>query len=269
MSSRALNWVWDNTEIMKPGHKLLMLALAEQADEIGICWPNQERLAELCLCTDRSVRGWIAEIEKTGQLLVCRHKSSDGTNAGNLYLLPIPNTDPAMIRRKIFDAITSMTVHRKNLPPQENISSYYKNITTTDINQLADRMIRQLGIIPIASEKPMKTPKTKGKGPTPSHAISQHWRPNDAILKWCADLDLPNDWIEEEINSFIIYWGERGTKRPGWNATFQNRLKHQIEYQTNNAIASNNNGASNHAKNTANGQPVKSANIFAGIADNC
>lgn len=47
MSARALNWAWEQVPSNRPA-KLVLVALADRADEEGVCWPSRRWLAQKC-----------------------------------------------------------------------------------------------------------------------------------------------------------------------------------------------------------------------------
>ena len=33
------------------------------------------------------------------------------------------------------------------------------------------------------------------------------------------------EWVEEQVDEFVIYWTDRGDSRKSWDATFMNRMR--------------------------------------------
>jgi hypothetical protein len=52
-----MSWAW--TLPLAPPPKLVLVALADEADDRGFCLPNKRRIAERCNITERSVRRMI------------------------------------------------------------------------------------------------------------------------------------------------------------------------------------------------------------------
>ena len=48
--------------------KLVLLSLADQANDSGTCWPSQPQIAKRCSLTDRAVRIQIQFLEEAGML---------------------------------------------------------------------------------------------------------------------------------------------------------------------------------------------------------
>lgn len=65
MSFKALSWAWEaNTG--SPGRKLVLVGLAQFANEKNECWPSQKTLAERTEQSDRTVREHLAWLEDKG-----------------------------------------------------------------------------------------------------------------------------------------------------------------------------------------------------------
>lgn len=88
MSVRMMGVVWDMDLPM--GEKLVLLKLADRANDDGECWPGQESLAKQCSMTDRALRDNLARLKKRGlvQIEQRRKGSRQGTNLYRLTLQP-------------------------------------------------------------------------------------------------------------------------------------------------------------------------------------
>lgn len=69
--------------------KLVLLSLADQANEGGTCWPSQPQIAKRCSITDRAVRVQIQFLEETGMLA---RKVKPGI--GTTFILNVPDAEP-------------------------------------------------------------------------------------------------------------------------------------------------------------------------------
>lgn len=83
MSIKVMSWVWDNSK--QEGTNLLMLlAIADHANDDGICWPSIDRLAAKCRLKRRWAQAVIAKLEESGELEVQRGTGRSNTS---LYLI--------------------------------------------------------------------------------------------------------------------------------------------------------------------------------------
>ena len=86
-----MSWVWDNSPY--DGAALLVhLALADYANDEGICWPSQATLAAKARCTDRYVRSVTARMVEAGFLEIA--EPSNGVSSHKYRLLSPRNSVP-------------------------------------------------------------------------------------------------------------------------------------------------------------------------------
>lgn len=69
--------------------RVVLLKLADRADDQGKCWPGHERTARDCDISLRGARDAHAALEKAGILLVERRQDTAGRDLPNVYRLPI------------------------------------------------------------------------------------------------------------------------------------------------------------------------------------
>lgn len=93
-----------------PGHKLLLVCLADHANDDGVCWPSHDRLAHRIGRTRRTVIRMIHELEEQGFVRV-----NSGRGRSSTYHLSIPTCDTAMSHPPRVTCDTAMS-H----PEQEN-----------------------------------------------------------------------------------------------------------------------------------------------------
>jgi hypothetical protein len=65
MSIHAVSWAL-NLKVGSPTLKLVLIAVANYADENGCCWPSQERIAKDTELTDRAVREALKKLQSLG-----------------------------------------------------------------------------------------------------------------------------------------------------------------------------------------------------------
>jgi helix-turn-helix protein len=99
MSIRVMNRVWEHSE-QKEGTLLVLLALADYADDNGVCWPAQPEIAKKARLTDRQIRNVLKGLVDGGDLLFVPSKGR-GRPAVYCVLTGLPDTDRTQ-RRKWF-----------------------------------------------------------------------------------------------------------------------------------------------------------------------
>jgi Helix-turn-helix domain len=79
---------------LTPSEKLLLLTIANYADENGVSWPSQERLAVDTGMTARGVRGILARLEERGLIERQERRRQDGYRASDRIALCLPGLAP-------------------------------------------------------------------------------------------------------------------------------------------------------------------------------
>lgn len=69
MSIRIMTWVWDHSRSAGP-ERLVLLALADNANDEGECWPSIATIAAKTLISERSVQRHLRSLELRGVVVV-------------------------------------------------------------------------------------------------------------------------------------------------------------------------------------------------------
>ncbi|WP_285295443.1 helix-turn-helix domain-containing protein [Aureimonas altamirensis] len=86
MSFQATSWAVRQKVGSSMG-KIILLMIANRADEDGRCFPSQQRLASDCECSVRTVREWLSRFEQKGILRRCERRRNDGRKTSDeIYL---------------------------------------------------------------------------------------------------------------------------------------------------------------------------------------
>ena len=87
MSNLVQGWAWQQQ--VSGTDKLILIALADHADDTGHCWPGTKGIAEKCGVSRRTVVASVSRLTEAG-LIVCesRHRK-DGSQTSNEYFLQI------------------------------------------------------------------------------------------------------------------------------------------------------------------------------------
>lgn len=86
MSIVATHWAWG--QLLPPTPKLILMSLADNADEAGYCWPRIRKVAERCSVSERTVQRTLKNFEALGLLRVTRRfRPEDGRQLSNGYQL--------------------------------------------------------------------------------------------------------------------------------------------------------------------------------------
>ncbi|MEO0385057.1 MAG: helix-turn-helix domain-containing protein [Pseudomonadota bacterium] len=88
MSGGALDWA-KKTRVGSQSAKLVLLALADWADDAGSCFPSVHLIVEVTELSDRSVRAALRRLEDLGLLQTERTRRSNGAMGANRYFLKL------------------------------------------------------------------------------------------------------------------------------------------------------------------------------------
>ena len=86
MSIQAVAWAISQ-QVGGPAGKVLLMCLANYADEKGLCWPSQatiSREAELC---ERTTRDWLKKLEQMGFIERTERRREDGSRTSDFIHL--------------------------------------------------------------------------------------------------------------------------------------------------------------------------------------
>ena len=105
-------------KVGNPTRKLVLIKLADNANDEGICWPSYQNIADHCEVTKRSVMSHVAKLEEMGLLKRKYRKTDDGSmNKSNYYYLSLDGEN-------ISSGSENRSLGSENIspPPSENIS---------------------------------------------------------------------------------------------------------------------------------------------------
>ena len=82
-----MTWAWSVT--LPPTPKLVLMALADIADDGGVCWPSHPTLAAKCSLTDRTVRRILVLLQARKLVVVEPRSKPTGSQTSNRYRLAV------------------------------------------------------------------------------------------------------------------------------------------------------------------------------------
>lgn len=86
MSVIATKWAWRQWTGLST-RNVVLLALADFADENGRCWPSVRSLCRMTKLCERTIRSCLSELEAAGLITRARRVREDGGHSSNEYLL--------------------------------------------------------------------------------------------------------------------------------------------------------------------------------------
>ena len=86
-----MNWAW--RQALTPTLKLVVMALADAADDQGVCWPSVATLAKKCTVSTRTVQRALRVMIDRRLLIAEPRQRRDGSSTSNRYRLLIAGGD--------------------------------------------------------------------------------------------------------------------------------------------------------------------------------
>lgn len=93
MSAKATFWAWE--QVLPHSTKIVLLSLANYANDKDESWHGMESLAKACGMSKRSIINKINDLEKAGLLCIIRRKKDGVLNDTNFYKLIIKASIPS------------------------------------------------------------------------------------------------------------------------------------------------------------------------------
>ncbi len=125
MSIRITNAVWKRARQKKSGALVVLLAIADYANEDNIAYPAVATLARKARMSVRNVQRWLRILEQDGELNVLRNKGRRGVN---IYKLCLPSGIPD-------EGDTHVTNDIGGVNPATHVSSSGDARVTQSVNQ--------------------------------------------------------------------------------------------------------------------------------------
>ena len=92
MSVSAMSWAWKKA--LSSTEKIVLVALADHADDEGICWPGHKGLTGKCGLARRSIINVIQRLVDRGLVSIEKRRREDGSYRSNRYVLHVHEIHP-------------------------------------------------------------------------------------------------------------------------------------------------------------------------------
>ena len=237
MSIAAMAWAW--RQDLPPTPKLVLLALADHADDQGVCWPGQRGIAAKVGRSRRTVQRTIMALEGLG-LLAVEGQYRDGARAASRYKLPLGG------------------VARPGAPPSDTsvVGAAHSRVVGVARPDVATGTI----IEPSVNHQERATPEWfKPLASLQGYKPGDHVRAAEAIRAVCVAHRVEPAAV---VNAFAGYWPQGQTKH-GWTDPVQS-LVNTADVEARKLTSRNGGGKSFHdkrkelEKGASRGRPVRS-----------
>lgn len=166
MSVRASTWAWSLEEVMG-SEALVLLALADQANDEGLCWPSQEKLAPKARQSVSTLRRSLRSLEKMGLLTTITRSSTRGRRS-NLYLLHIGAKPDLSMRSAKAVTLSEEDAQACEMLEEASSAVFVANKATGQIDRLPQPVICDR-LQPVTSDRLLyKEPPDRTTKPNPT-----------------------------------------------------------------------------------------------------
>jgi hypothetical protein len=172
---------------------LMLLAIADFADDDGNAYPSVSRLALKCRMKPRNANYVLAALRNSGELQVVRNAGPGGANR----------------YRIVFSAMEGV----QELARVHNVAGVQGNAATP-----APRCASPLQL---AADKPSEKHQEPSNTPEPRRArIPANWQPDAGLKTWFA-ARRPDLRLESVVEMFRNHYIGKGEVRASWDASFR------------------------------------------------
>ena len=127
MSIKVMSRVWAHSQ-RKDGELLVMLALADFANDAGESWPSIPILAQKARLTERQTRRVLTKLEDVGEIR--RVKSNGGRNRRNHYFITLSENPDKITGKELQGKNNPVICDTKTLTPMKRAGIRVLTMTT-------------------------------------------------------------------------------------------------------------------------------------------
>lgn len=216
MSISRINLAW-SAKGLKANEKLVLMALADIADDDGFCWPSMAHIGLKCDCSERTVRRVVRKLEAGG--LVATDQSK-GRSSNRYVVIPDPDklaglneanpeemtgSNPDNLTELNQDKVTGMETQPGQTGSPTRTQLCPPNHQEPPITLLANA--RSVG----AREEPDPPPKKKRKTSIPENAV-----PTEADYRAAEKRGLSTEEADHEFTRFKNHHLAKGSTFVAW-----------------------------------------------------
>lgn len=209
MSYRFLKVAWEAD--LPTATKFVLVSLADQANDDGVCWPGQESIARRTGLTSRAVRNNLNALREGGWIEITRRAGDGAGRQTNVYRLSANGANNRQPEAR------SGRGQPESDDRQPEPGSYKPSVEPPFSSSLRSEEYAQEKTVPKAetvSKPNTVTKKSPRKSQLKETELPTSWR--EYCLNKRPDLDP-----EETFEDFSDYWVGRGVLMADWSRTWQ------------------------------------------------
>ena len=182
--------------------KLVLLKLADRANDDGECWPGMDAVAASCGVSKASMIRYLAKMEEDGILRIDRRKGDNGRQQTNVYVLNMDYQPGVKLQPGMDEPGCKSDDNRVALvKPEIRLKPYLE--TTIETTDATSKLAAPAGIVP-----------------EPVQYLDGRWVVDDAVFdSWITAYQNgrtfvdTEDWIEAELAKASVWLMANPRKR--------------------------------------------------------
>lgn len=215
MSVTAISWAWK--QALSRNILPELLALADNANDLGICWVKVSTVAEKTKTSERTVQRNLTKLAELGMLEIIERRLKGSGNRCNLYLLPLPEADRKAQEAFIHEMTTgTFAIRRGDTSVTQGVTPMSpRGDASVTHNHKNESSLK--GSITTGGGKPADP-----KGPA---FIPESWIVPDKVRQSLKEKGYTDQQIDTQEVLFKVYWEERRdakAKKASWGMAFIN-----------------------------------------------
>jgi DNA-binding MarR family transcriptional regulator len=216
MSNAILNKAWEQD--LPSGPKFVLVALSDQSNDNGVCWPSIPQIAKRCGLDVRSVSRSLAKLEQMG--LIERDVLQGRGTTYRLVFINQSAETPLTNCHATPDKLSSLPL--TNCPePLTNCHATPDKLSSKPSVTISNH--QEQGKLRVSQEPPQQEKQQRGS------RLPADWNPSDVDFQFCKT-ERPDLDPEKTADRFRDYWisqpGAKGIKL-NWPATWRNWVRNE------------------------------------------
>lgn len=212
MSIRVMTNVWQHSKC-KGADLLLLLAIADNANDDGYAWPGIESLATKTRMSQRSIQYNTKRLAAAGELVIMPQAGPKGTNKYRV----IPVDDPAWGRKVCGGEETAGA----QVDATEGASTRKEGV---------QRLAPEPSVEPSIEPSPTTT-NARAKKSERSCQLPDDFAITEPMRQWaCTELAVSFLVMDRETEKFKDYHTAKGTLHKNWESAWKYWMRRSVEY---------------------------------------
>lgn len=212
-----------SVKVGNPLRKLVLIKLADNANDKGECWPSYQHIADQCEISRRSVMNHVDALIESGFLKKMTRKGPKG-NSSNVYILTISGGeysaphgagDSLGVVQEIHQGSAGDSPHGAGDSPGGSAGDSPR--TSHSFEPVIEPVIE-----PVNSSSSHKNPNhPRAKPKAKSTRMTLDWLPPDeTVNQLMAAYPGEEQTLNLALINFRTYWRDAGVARSDWGAKF-------------------------------------------------